>query len=187
MVPEPPATLLLDFDGVLCWQLPRTCEHLHREYGVSVAPDDIDEWSWPLPGHDVHVGEVIVELMHERPRWFLGGAEPLPGVREGLEALEAAGYELHIATHRHPDTHDISRAWLERHDLPYDHFVDDVPQNKGEVPGDVLVDDYHGNVANALATGKTGVLFRQPYSEPAACEGAHVVDSWRDLRRLFDV
>lgn len=187
MVPEPPATLLLDVDGVLCWQLPRACEYLHAEYGVSVAPGEIDEWSWPVPGTDQHIGEVIVELMAERPRWFLDAAEPLPGVRGGLEALVDAGYDLHVTTHRHPDTHDVSRAWLDRHDLPYDHFVEDVPPNKGDVPGDVLVDDYHGNVADALAAGKTGVLFRQPYSEPTACDGAHVVDSWRDLRGLFGV
>ncbi|WP_255151457.1 5' nucleotidase, NT5C type [Halorarius halobius] len=184
---DPPATLLLDFDGVLCWQLPRLCEHLHRAYGVSVAPADITDWSWSVPGHDVHVGEVIGDLMVERPEWFLDGAEPLPGVRGGMHALSEAGYDLHVATHRIPETHDISRAWLDRHDLPYDRFIEDVPRDKGALPGDALVDDYHGNVADALDAGKEGVLFRQPYSEPTACPDARVVDSWRDLRRLFGV
>lgn len=62
---------------------------LHREYGVSVAPSEFDEWAWPVSGHDVHVGEVTVDLMCERRRWFLDVAEPLPGVRDGLYALSA--------------------------------------------------------------------------------------------------
>lgn len=186
-LPDPGATLLIDLDGTCCWQLPRACEYLHLEYGVGVAPGEIDEWRYPIPGTDRHIGEVIVELTEERPGWYLDAAEPLPGVREGLRALRAAGYRLHVATHRSRDTHQISRSWLDRHDLPYDRFLADVPANKGDLPGDALVDDYHGNVADALESGKAGVLFRQPYSDPAACPGAHVVDSWRELRSLFDV
>ena len=49
-----------------------------------------------------------------------------------------------------------------------------------------LVDDYHGNVADAIAAGKTGLLMRQPYSEPSAAEGAYVVDSWDEVRGLLE-
>lgn len=185
MLAEPGATILLDLDGTVCWQLPRVCEYLHHEYDVRVDPWSIDEWSWEVPGHDCHVGEVIAELMDERPAWFLDAAEPLPGVAGALAALSDAGYRIHVATHRTRATHDVSRGWLDRHDLPYDRFVEDVPRNKADLEGDVLVDDYHRNVADAVAAGKVGVLFRQPYSDPAVCEGAHVVDSWRDVRRLF--
>lgn len=187
MLAEPGATILLDLDGTVCWQLPRVCEYLHHEYDVHVGPESIDEWSWPVPGHDCHVGEIIVELMCERPTWFLDAVEPLPGVGATLAALSAAGFELHVATHRLPDTHDVSRAWLDRHGLPYDRFVEDVPSNKADLEGDVLVDDYHGNVADAIAAGKTGILMRQPYSDPSACEGAHVVDGWDEVRALFDL
>ncbi|MFC7176624.1 5' nucleotidase, NT5C type [Halosegnis marinus] len=187
MVPEPPATVLVDLDGTVCAQLPRACEYLDAEYGVSVAPADVDAWSWRVPGHDAHahIGEVIVELMEERPEWFLGGLDPLPGVAEGMAALSDAGYEVHIATHRIPETHDVSKAWLADHGVEYDRFVHDVPANKGHLDGDALLDDYHGNVADALAAGKAGVLVRQPYSDPAACAGAHVVDGWDDVTDLF--
>lgn len=186
-IPEPGETLLVDLDGTCCWQLPRACEYLRLEYGVDLAPAAIDAWRYPIPGTDRHIGEVIVELTEERPEWYLDAAEPLPGVREGLRALRAAGYRVHVATHRGRETHPISRAWLDRHDLPYDRFVADVPANKGQLPGAALVDDYHGNVADALRAGKAGVLFRQPYSDLSACPGAHVVDSWRELRSLFGV
>lgn len=187
MVPAPPATVLLDLDGTVCWQLPRVAEYLDEAYGVDVHPTEIDEWSWPVPGHDCHVGEVIDELMRERPRWFLDAAEPLPGVRDALGRLSAAGYDLHVCTHRLPHTHDVSADWLDRHGVPYDHFVDEVPRDKGAVPGDVLVDDYHENVADAIAAGKTGILMRQPYSDPSACGDAHVVEEWAEVPPLFDL
>jgi phosphoglycolate phosphatase-like HAD superfamily hydrolase len=185
--PDADSTLLVDLDGTVAAQLPRACEYLADEYGVHVRPAEIDAWSWPVPGHDAHIGEVVVELMEERPRWFLGGLEPYPGARAGLEALSAAGYDLHVATHRLPATHDISVEWLDAHDIPYDRFIRDVPADKGALAGAALLDDYHGNVADALAAGKAGVLVRRPYSDPAACEGAHVVDDWGELTALFGV
>jgi hypothetical protein len=60
-----------------------------------------------------------------------------------------------------------------------------VPDNKGALAGDALIDDYHGNIGDALSAGKTRVLMQQPYSDPAAVDGARVVDSWADVIRLF--
>ena len=180
----PGATLLVDLDGVVADQLPRLCEHLREAYDHDVPPEAVDEWSYEVPGVDGHVGRIITDLMRERPEWYLGGMDPVPGVVDALERLREE-YRVEIATHRVPETHDVSKAWLDDHGVPYDEFHHDVPADKGAVPGDALVDDYHGNVADAVAAGKTGVLMRQPYSDPAACEGAHVVDSWDDVVELF--
>ncbi len=180
------STLLVDLDGVVAEQLPRLCTYLRREYDHHVAPADINEWSYDVPGIDGHIGDVIHELMAEHAEWYFGGMDPRPGVADTLSALSSA-YRIEIATHRIPETHDVSKAWLDEHDIHYDAFHDVVPRNKGSVPGDALIDDYHGNVANAIEAGKAGFLMRQPYSDPAACGDAHVVDSWDDVRTLFSV
>ncbi len=178
------STLLVDLDGVVAEQMPRLCTHLEDAYGVSIAPDAVDDWSFPIPDHDVHIGDVINELMADRPAWYFGGMDPRPGVDDALAAL-ADDYRIEIATHRWPDTHEISKAWLDEHGIHYDGFHEEVPADKGALPGDALVDDYHGNVANALSAGKEGVLMRHPYSDPSACRGAHVADSWADVRTIF--
>ncbi len=178
------STLLVDLDGVVAEQLPRLCTYLRLEYECDVAPSQIDEWSYDVPGADGHIGDVIHELMAERPEWYFGGMEPRPGVTESISALGDA-YRIEIATHRLPETHDVSKAWLDDHGIHYDDFHDTVPRNKGSIPGDALIDDYHRNVANAIDAGMAGVLMRQPYSDPAACDGAHVVDSWDDVRALL--
>ena len=180
------STLLVDLDGVVAEQLPRLCTHLRREYDHDVTPGDVDEWSYDVPGADGHIGDIIHELMADHAEWYFGGMEPAPGAGRTLSAL-SADYRIEIATHRTPDTHDVSKAWLDEHGIHYDGFHETVPRDKGSVPGDALIDDYHGNVANAIDAGKTGVLMRQPYSDPEACEGAYVVDSWDDVRSVFSV
>lgn len=183
---SPGATLLVDLDGVVARQLPRLTAYLRTEYDLDVSPSDIDDWSYPLPDGDEHVGDVIQRLMRERPEWYFGGMEPADGVANALSDLRS-DYRIDIATHRIPKTHDVSKAWLDDHDIPFDAFHEEVPANKGSVPGDALIDDYHGNVADALAAGKEGVLMRQPYSDPSACDGAHVADTWDDVRRIFEI
>lgn len=183
--PLPPgSTLLVDLDGVVADQLPRLCSHLREAYDHDVEPHAIDEWAYEVPGADDHIGTIITDLMVERPEWYFGGMDPTPGVADALETLREE-FRVEIATHRVPETHDVSKAWLDDHGVPYDEFHHDVPADKGAVPGDALVDDYHGNVANAMAAGMTGLLMRQPYSDPSVCDGAHVVDGWDDVVDLL--
>ncbi len=181
---SPGSTLLVDLDGVVADQLPVLCDYLREAYGFDGGPADVDEWSYEVPGADTHIGTVITELMDERPEWFFGGMDPVPGAPDALAALQEE-YRVEIATHRLPETHDVSRAWLDEHDVPYDAFHEEVPANKGALPGEALVDDYHGNVANAVDAGKVGVLMRQPYSDPSVCGDAHIVESWDDVTELL--
>ena len=183
---SPGSTLLVDLDGVVAEQLPRLCAYLRREYDRDVDPDHIDDWSYDVPGTDVHIGDVIGELMANHSEWYFGGMEPRQGVADAISALRSE-YRIEIATHRIPETHEVSKAWLDEHGIGYDAFHDEVPRDKGAVPGDALIDDYHGNVANAISAGKVGFLMRQPYSDPDACDGAHVVETWDDVRTLFSV
>jgi uncharacterized HAD superfamily protein len=183
---DPGSTLLVDLDGVVAEQLPRLCTYLRREYDHDVAPEDIDDWSYDVPGTEAHIGDVIGELMTDHAEWYFGGMEPRSGVADTLSALRSE-YRVEIATHRIPETHDVSKAWLDDHGIGYDAFHDEVPRNKGALAGDALIDDYHGNVADALSAGKAGVLMRQPYNDPGVCDGAHVVTSWDDVRTLLSV
>ncbi|WP_411719442.1 5' nucleotidase, NT5C type [Natronomonas sp.] len=182
----PGSTLLVDLDGVVAEQLPQLCTYLRREYDHDVEPDDIDDWSYEVPEAEGHIGDIIGELMTDHAEWYFGGMDPQPGVADTLSTLRSE-YRVEIATHRIPETHDVSKAWLDTHGIGYDDFHDEVPNNKGALAGDALIDDYHGNVADALSAGKAGFLMQQPYSDPCACDGAHVVTSWDDVRTLLSI
>jgi uncharacterized HAD superfamily protein len=179
--------ILVDVDGTVCRNLPRVCEFLGREYGVDVSPAEITDWRHRFDSIDRGVDDVIARLLDDQPEWFLSELDPADGAPAALDALAAAGYEIHIATHRPAHTHDITRRWLDDHGISYDHFVADVPANKAELPGDALVDDFHGNVTDAVEAGYVGVLFERPYSEPVQRPGAVTVSTWTEVLDTFGV
>ena len=178
---DSPWTVLLDVDGTICDNTPRLIEYIDAECGVELSRESITEWSFSVPGTDLHIGELIQQALDERPEWFLLGMEPIDGAAAAARWLDQQGHTVRIATHRPADSHPITAQWLEEHDIPYDELVEEVPQNKGRLDGDMLIDDYHVNVQNALAAGMAGGLFVQPYSDPDHCSGAVAAETWSGM------
>lgn len=173
--------ILIDVDGTLCLHLPRLCEFLEIAYGIEHPPEAITDWSYNFESAGVGIDEVITRLFDERAEWFLADLDPVPGGQAALDALSAAGHEIWIVTHRPAETHDLTRTWLAEQDISYDRYVADVPENKAAVGGDILIDDYHGHVADAVAAGMTGYAFDRPYTEPVAHDRAYTVSTWDDV------
>ena len=179
--------ILVDVDGTLCWNLPRLCEFVELEYGIEVTRDEITDWSFHFEEAGVGIEAVIERLFDERSEWFLSDLDPVPGARAALDRLAAAGYEIQIVTHRPAETHHLTQQWLDNQGMYYDGYVENVPENKAEVVGDVLVDDFHGHVADAVAAGMDGVLFDRPYTERVDHERALRVSTWADVLDAFGV
>jgi uncharacterized HAD superfamily protein len=177
--------ILVDVDGTLCRNLVRICEYVEQEYGVTTDPEDVDEWMYEFEEAGITVGEVAETLLRDHEEWYLKPLRPLAKARIGLEQLSAAGVEIVVLTHRLPSTHATTREWLDEHDLVYDEFVEDVPENKAAVPGDVLVDDFHGNIRDAVEAGMGGILFDQPYNSSLSSPRAAVAESWDDVVHLL--
>ncbi|MXR51754.1 hypothetical protein GRX03_09075 [Halovenus sp. WSH3] len=177
--------LLVDVDGTLCRNMPRLCEYLELEYGLDVTPAEITDWSYQFESVGLGISEVITELFERRPEWFLADLDPVSGSEAALETLSDAGYEIWIVTHRPSDTHDLTREWLAEQGMTYDHYVSDVPESKAEVSGDVLIDDYHGNVTDAVRAGMTGLAFDRPYTERIDHDRAYRVQTWEDVLDLL--
>jgi 5'(3')-deoxyribonucleotidase len=182
---DPSRTILLDVDGTLCDNTPRLIEYINDECGVELTRDAITEWSFSIPETEFDIGDLIHRALDTRPEWFLLGMEPIDGAAEAARWFGQQGHTVRIATHRPAESHPITEQWLDEHDIPYDEIIQDVPQNKGQLDGDMLIDDYHVNVKNALAAGKAGGLFVQPYSDPAVCTEAVVAETWSTMLSEF--
>jgi uncharacterized HAD superfamily protein len=182
---DSPKRALVDVDGTLCRNLPRVCEHVEVEYGLEISPEQITEWSYTFEEIGEEIEDVFDHLLSERPEWYLSELSPMEGARRGLRELKANGYEIWIVTHRPAETHHITEAWMDGHGLQYDRFVEQVPENKGDVPGDVLVDDYHGHVRDAVRKGKRGILIDHPYNRAPDHHRADVAESWREVADLL--
>ena len=179
--------ILVDVDGTLCFNLPRLCEFLEVEYGIEITREEITDWSFQFEEAGIGIDEVIAQLFEEYPEWFLSDLDPVPGASQALDSLAAAGHEIQIVTHRPPETHHLTRQWLDEQGMYYDGYVADVPANKAEVPGDVLIDDFHGHVADAVDAGMRGLLFDRPYTEPVGHERMVRVSTWTDVLDAFGI
>ena len=93
-----------------------------------------------------------------------------------------------IATAR-PDAVGLATAcWLHRRGFHYDCFAHCEHQRKADLAGDVLVDDNAENCQEFAATGRTAILFDQPWNRQfIPGDGSRVIRAkgWGDVRRIL--
>jgi uncharacterized HAD superfamily protein len=178
--------LLIDVDGTVCHNLPRICEHVNAKYDLSTTPEDVTEWSFHFEEIDKRIGEVAAHLLQNRTSWYIDDLSMFDNVKPVLKELNDIGLDLVVATHRPPETHEATERWFQDRDIPYDKFVEQVPENKAELRGDVLIDDHHEQVARAANTGKIGILMDQPYNNPVYHNRAYTVTSWIEVRDILE-
>lgn len=173
--------IAIDVDGVLADHFGLFCQQYHEATNVSLSRSDLPTWDVRLPGTDAEILSLI-DARLESPA-YLEALAPIPGAAEAMQSLQRSEHDTAIATHRPAHTHQTTREWLDEHYIPYSQYVDDVPQNKGSLDVDVLVDDYHSTVDNALCEGIDAYLFLQPWNQRYAAEvpRSQVVTSWPDF------
>jgi len=173
--------ILIDVDGTICNNLPRGLEYVEDEYGIEVSPDDITEWEYQFDELGITLTDVFDYLMEERAEWYMQDLRPIESARNALDVLSSEGYEIWIVTHRHPETHHLTQQWLDEHNFTYDRYVSDVPASKSDVPGDVLIDDFHGHVHDAAEADMYGVLLDRPYNRLMDHKRSFVATNWEDI------
>lgn len=87
-------------------------------------------------------------------------------------------HTIHIITHRPPEAHATTRAWLRHHNILYDSLT--LTMDKAEVKVDVAIDDKPENVEAYEAAGVAAVLYDRPWNQRA--DGLHRVYSLREFR-----
>jgi uncharacterized HAD superfamily protein len=177
--------LLVDVDGTICNDLPRVCEFIEQEYDRRISPEEITEWGYYIEDIDVDLESVFHHLFSQRPEWFLANLDPVAGSRSALERLSENGYDVWIATHRPAETHPLTERWLSDQGFTYDRFLTDVPDTKADVPGDILIDDYHEHIRDIVETGRRGILIDRPYNTPLSNDRAVVASGWDDVVEIL--
>ncbi len=126
----------VDFDDVLCESARRLAQISGDRYGKPVAFEDI--YSFDLNksfGLDALEQLDLFTLFHDEE--MLYSIPPIPDAIAGMQSWAAAGCRIEIVTGRPPATHDISCAWLEAYEVPYDGitFVDKYRRGHAPVAG----------------------------------------------------
>lgn len=171
--------VVVDVDGVLAAHFEPYASEVRSGRGAEIRAADLN--TWDVPDGETDVLTEVTDRLGDPS--YLERVPPIEDAARGIASLREAGHEVVIATHRPAHTHPTTRQWLADHDIVVDEYVSDVPDNKGLVEGDVLIDDYHGNVRDAMDAGMAGLLFRQPWNRLYADEfdAEEIVYRWRDV------
>lgn len=128
-------TIYVDFDDVLSETARLLADIVAERFGRRTPFEKIYSFDLGLSfGLQPHEQDVLIELFHDAD--MLAAIPPVAGAAEGLRAWTSAGCSVHVVTGRPPETHDASRAWLERHDVPYADitFVDKYGRGHAAMP-----------------------------------------------------
>ncbi|HEY1269725.1 MAG TPA: GNAT family N-acetyltransferase [Candidatus Binatia bacterium] len=114
--------IYVDMDDVLCETARALLAIAEREFGKTIPFDQLNTFevgeACGLDSHEIHE---LFRLAHHDEE--LLAMAPITDAVEILRQWAKAGREIAIVTGRPPSTHDVSRAWLARHDVPHHDFV----------------------------------------------------------------
>jgi hypothetical protein len=153
-----------------------------RRFGVTLAYDQ--QVTWEI----VQLrGEQVAALVAEthRPEHVLA-AEPYPAAVETVAGWHDAGHFIHVTSHRAPDAHDATVAWMQRIGLPFDelHCSWDKVSRCAEIGIDLLIDDSPRNILRAQEAGILPATIAHPWNrELCEEEGVVCAADWPDLAR----
>ena len=136
-------TIYIDFDDVLCETARVLAVMVEREFGKSVAYEDIGTFDL-TESFNLNESECtwLFDVFHDGD--VLAGIPMIDGAAEALNLWDSQGIKIHIVTGRPPSTNEASQKWLADHNIPYHKisFVDKYERGHAHVDGvDILTLD----------------------------------------------
>ncbi|MGB2710561.1 MAG: hypothetical protein WBC33_03530 [Conexibacter sp.] len=151
-----------------------------RRFGV-VLPYE-EQVTWDIGQLRREQVAALVSESH-RPEHVLA-AEPYAGAVETVAAWRAAGHFIHVTSHRSPEVHAPTVAWLERIGLPYDELYCswDKISRCTEIEIELLIDDSPQNILRAQEHGIVAATIAHPWNrELCEEEGVVCAPDWPSL------
>jgi uncharacterized HAD superfamily protein len=151
-----------------------------RRFGVTLAYEQ--QVTWEIAQLRSEQVAALVSETH-RPEHVLA-AEPYAGAVEVVGDWHRAGHFIHVTSHRAPEAHAATVAWLERVGIPFDelHCSWDKVTRCAEIGIDVLIDDSPRNILRAQEAGIVPATIAHPWNrELCADEGIVCAEDWQQL------
>lgn len=113
--------IAIDLDDVLAQTNVAVVEQFNATFGPPeggpMVIDDLQHYlywqnrGWGTPEETV----AKVKTLYAKGLYMV--ADPVPGAKEGLEALKKMGFKLVLVTARSPDQREGTQKWLDKHDF----------------------------------------------------------------------
>ncbi len=143
-----------------------------RRFGVKLPYEE--QLTWGLTRLRPEQLALCVKESHSDERILAG--VPYPGAVESVRAWREDGHTVYIASSRHADCHEATRAWLQKIGLPFDDLLCSAQKLERclELGVELLVDDSPMSILGALDHGIRAATIVHPWNEEV-CEEEEVV------------
>lgn len=168
----------LDCDGVLADFAAGWVDQYNDWYGARV---ELDQSTWMSFLDATHFAEEAdFWAWVDRVPDFWVNMPTIPGAMGGVLALQEAGHELCIVTHRHEKASRQTQIWLNRHwpignGLPLVHHT----KRKTDIDCQLYVDDGPKPLAHFDKVGRKAIRFAYPYNKTSPAIAS--VKNWAEL------
>lgn len=182
----------VDIDGVVSDSYPFWLTELNQHFGKSITSID---------NYDIHlVFNVPREAMNDffvgRTEYLFLNTKPVPGAKEGIEALLREGHEVIYITARTLEERDVTLRWLRTFEIPHkeEHVLFTGLKSKlglvklWEI--EAFVEDYLGNAKMIANSGVPVFLLNADYNKGKLPVDIVRCHSWEEIvngiRRISD-
>lgn len=126
----------------------------------------------------------VDEFMEARANAIFSKVPPQVGCKELLDELVEMDFTIHIITARDDCYKEVTKEWLEKHELPYAGLW--FRESKGVLCRalgiEMFVDDYWENCVDIRNHGVVSLLMSAHHNQTYAVEeGIHRVDNWQEI------
>ncbi|NMB26404.1 MAG: hypothetical protein GX986_12835 [Firmicutes bacterium] len=126
----------------------------------------------------------VDEFMEARANAIFSKVPAQIGCKELLDGLVEMDFTIHLITARDECYKEVTKEWLERHDLPYAGLW--FQESKGvlcrSLGIEVFVDDYWENCVDIRNHGVVSLLMSAHHNLTcSADEGIHRVENWQEI------
>jgi len=173
----------VDIDGVVSDSYPCWLKELNQHFGKKLTVID---------DYEMHLAfEVSREAMNE---FFVCNAEhllitpkPIPGAKEGIEALLRDGHEVIYITARTPEERDVTVRWFKQCGIPHkhEHVLFSGFNGKLELVKhweiEAFIEDYQVNAKLIAESGVPVFLLNASYNQEELPPGITRCHSWDEI------
>lgn len=153
----------LDIDGTIADQVAGIAGWLQERHGFALELEQVTQWDYPIG--ESHFG-IEIDLAYRTREDILLEMPLVPGAIEAVQALASIGHVIAVTSRPHV-AHQATQRWLASHGFAIHGFMFGDNGQKSLAGTDVLIDDYHENIAEFVASGGIGVLVDRPWNRAA--------------------
>lgn len=171
----------VDIDGVISDSYPVWLQELNLHYGknITVLTDYEIHLVFDVPWDDMN------NFFVQNSERLLFMPKPVPGAKEGIEALIREGHKIVYVTARTPEEEEVTLRWLNKNQIPHEKVLFTAFKSKVDLVKqwgiEVFIEDYQVNAQKIAESGVPVFLLDSTYNQGELAAGVKRCMNWEEI------